>query len=363
MKLTIKTEPFLGLLLPLQTIVNDGHIVPALQSVKLDFEPGKIAATGNDLEVCCTTTLEQALAIKKPLSICVNFTMLLAIVKSISDKELVLETTKNNINIIHGKGNFDLPTETAQAYPTPQTEDFTKKATVSGTGFRSAIKVANKFIANDDIDATGNISLSIGKKIHIRSTDKNRLFEEKVKGKGDAEDILISGKSGVSLFALLEEMKEDIEMKYNTNSIYFKFDNKEITVIQQQGKFPLEMFNKVIAVIKESECLKLNIKSFVTALKRVSIMSAKEKYSTVRLNISKKNMIVSCESEISATKAEESVDVEFFEKRLLGYNYKYLIEVLSVFDKEPELFIDSRGLLFIKEKKKTGALSPIRIND
>jgi DNA polymerase III sliding clamp (beta) subunit (PCNA family) len=105
-----------------------------------------------------------------------------------------------------------------------------------------------------------------------------------------------------------------------------------------------------------------DLDEFVTALKRVSVLSSKEKHSVVRLNIGKKNTIVSCESLAFSTKAEESVDSTFFEKRLIGYNYKYMIEILSIFDKKPELFIDERNCLFIKLKKKIGALSPVMLN-
>lgn len=360
MKITISTEQFLNILLPLQSIVNDNHIIPILQSVKLDFESGEVTATGNNLEVCCSTKLEQLLTVKSPISTCVNYLMLLAIVKSISDKELTLNIKKNDIEIIHSKGRFNLPIEASNEFPMPESSGkLSKTASVSGTTFRSALKVANKFILIDDLDAMASISISIGKKIFVRSTDRNRLFEEKIKGTGDKEEILISGKASLAISSLLEEIEENVEMKYNNKAIYFKFDNKVIVVTQQQGDFPLKAFSNVLSFIKEAEPLKINVKSFVTALKRVSIMSAREKYSTVRLDIDKKQIIISCESELTATKGEESIDSKFFEKKLIGYNYKYLIEILSVFEKEPDLLINSAGILFIQQKKKVGALSPI----
>lgn len=363
MKLQIKTEQFLNILLPLQSIVNDNHLIPVLQNVKLDFTSETITSTGNNLEVNCSSEMDQALltSLKAPLSICLNYTMLLAIVKSISDEELTLNATSKNVTITHKKGNFNLPIVSSDEFPTPDSEKFTKTASVSGKSFRSALKVANKFILSEDLDAMANISISIGKKVFVRSTDRNRLFEEKIKGKGDAGDILIGGKASMAIHSLLEETEDNIEIKYNNIAIYFKFKNKKVTIVQQQGSFPLAAFDKVLSLIKESKPLSINVKSLVTALKRVSIMSSKEKFSTVRLDISKKDMVVSCESDLTATKAKESVESKFPEKRLIGYNYKYLIEILSIFEKEPELFIDSRGCLFIQYKKKVGAISPIQL--
>ena len=209
------------------------------------------------------------------------------------------------------------------------------------------------------MDAMSNISISIGKKVFVRSSDRNRLFEEKIKGSGDEENILISGKSSLALFSLLEDSEEDVDMVYNNNSIFFKVDNKEIMVVQQQGEFPLVMFKKVIDTIKEAEPLKINVKDFIIALKRVSIMSSKEKYTSVKLDIKKDKVIISCESEAFSTKGMEEVSLTYLKNTSVAYNFKYLIEVLSVFEKEPELFLDSRNFLFIKQDKKQGGIAPV----
>lgn len=361
MKIIIKTKSLLEILTPLQSIVNENHLIPILQNVKLDFKHTELIATGNNMEVCCSNSMK--LVTKEDDSFCVDYTMLLAIIRSVTDKEITFNIKKKTIDIIHKKGNFDLPIIPAIEFPKTEQEKFNNKANVKGTALRNAIKVANKFVLADDLDAMSNISISIGKKIVIRSTDRNRMFEEKIKGSGDEKNILISSKASLALFSLLEEIKENIEMKYNSNSIYFKFDNKEITIIQQQGEFPVLMLKKILKSIKDAEPIDIDVEQFITSLKRVSIMSSKEKYSTVRLNIKKKKIVISCESQITSTKAEETLLCKFLESRLIGYNYKYLIEILSIFDKQPKLFIDYRGSLFISQKKKVGAISPILLTN
>jgi DNA polymerase III sliding clamp (beta) subunit (PCNA family) len=357
----IKTESLLKILLPLQPIIQDSHVVPILQNVKLEMDKKELYATGNNLEVVCTNSVKHTS--KEKVSFCVNYVMLLQIVKSISDKQIVLNISDNHIEITHKKGSFDLPIESAREYPEVEKESFKKKASVKGIALKSALKVANKFILSDDLDAMANISLSIGKKVYVRSTDRNRLFEEKIKGKGDEENILISGKSSLALSALLEEIEDDVEMVYNTNSIFFKFDNKEIMVVQQQGNFPLKMFKQIIETIKDAEPFEINVKDFVTALKRVSIMSSKEKHTTVKLKVEKGRVIIKCESEVAATKGEEEVSVKYDKKAEVGYNFKYLIEILSVFEKEPKLFLDDRKFLFIKQNKKQGGIAPVILNN
>ena len=360
MKKTINTETLLNLLTPLQSVVNDNHVIPILQNVKLEFLKKEFIVTGNDLEVSCSNL--EKMKSTELISFCTNFTMLLSIVKSVSDKEIEFNISKNDIRISHSKGKFNLPIEDSREFPKVEKEIFNKQATVNGKAFRSAIKVANKFVLNDDVSTMANVSISIGKKIHIRSTYRNRLFEEKIKGSGDAENILLSGRSSVALFSLLEDSEDNVEMRYNSNSIFFKSENKEIIVIQQQGDFPLKAFKTVFDNVKKAVPIKINVKEFVTSLKRVSILSTREKYSNVRLDFTKKSVLVSCESKAFSTQAEETLDVKFSDKRLIGFNYKYLIEILSIFDEEPDLFLDDRNCLYIKQGKKTGALSPLLLD-
>ncbi len=123
------------------------------------------------------------------------------------------------------------------------------------------------------------------------------------------------------------------------------------------------MFSTLIDTIKQATELKLDVNQFSTALKRVSVLSAKDKNPSVTLDITKKEMEISSFNEAMNTRAEEVMDVSFTEKKLVGFNYKYLIEILSVFNESPKLYLDSRNFLFIKHKKKTGILSPIMVNE
>lgn len=360
MKLNLKTQTILNALEPLQSVINDNHNVPILQSVKLDFEKEDLYATGTNFEITCINAFKLPENSKKT-TFCANFAMLFSIIKSISDEDITIDVKSNSvINIIYGKGNFEMPYENSDEFPETKRESFKSEAQAEGKAFRNSLKVANRFVMNDDIDAMSNISIEVGKKIYIRSTDKTRLFEEKVKGKGDKQNILISGKSSVAIFNLLEEC-EEIKMKYNDNTIYFKFDNKEIFVLQQQGNFPVYAFKKILGTIGDADILKVDIKSLVTSMRRVSLIMSKEKNKSVRLDISKNKVLVSCRSIETSKKAEETVSVGFKGEKSVAFNQKYLIEILSVFDKQPDLFIDKNGFLFISQKKMVGVLAPVQL--
>ncbi len=144
--------------------------------------------------------------------------MLLSAIKVISDTEVNVAFLKNSLSVTHQKGNFKIPTYEVIEFPNPQNNKFDKKATIDCKTFKSSLKVANKFLLDDQMDTMGNVSISISDSIWIRATDKHRLFSEKIKGSGDSEDILLSNKSSSALFALIED-SEELQLRYNSDKI------------------------------------------------------------------------------------------------------------------------------------------------
>lgn len=361
MKINLNTDKFIRLIAPLQSIINPGHTMPILQEVKLDFEGKVLTATGENLEINCKN--EISIENEISTSFCANFSMLLAIVKSITDTNFTMSIIKEKsiIKISHKKGDFEIPTSSSNEFPSVTIDAFEKSAKLDSSIFKSALKVANKFISDDDLTAMCNVSISVGKQIFVRSTDRNRLFEERVQGSGDEANLLINGKCSVALFSLIE-LAESIKMKFNEDRVLFKFKGTEITVLQQKGDFPLVPFKGVIDCIDDALPVKVDIKELLTTLKRVSILSTREKSPTVKTEFTKNLLMLSCQSFEYSTKSEEYITIKSKVKRVTGYNYKFLIEILSVFGKDAELFINEKNLLFIKQGKKKGAVSPVNLD-
>ena len=360
MEFSISAKELVKLILPLQAVIKETHVVPILQNVKLEFTGKKLYATGENLEINCKSSMK---LYSEKINVCVPFTMLLATLKTVTDKEVSISISSKVMLITHKKGKFKIPAESSKKFPVIEKEQFDKAASFNPKAFKSSIKVANKFILSDDIAAISNISISIGKKVFIRSTDKSRLFEEVIKGSGDEGNILISGRSSVALFSLIEDSEDEIKIKFNSEKIHFQFDNSEVIVVQQNGNFPTAIFGKILDCMKQAEKLTLNHKELLTSLRRVSVLSTREKAPIVRLDLTKKEANISCENIAFSTKSEEKIEIKFDSKRTIGYNYKYLIEILSIFEKEPELFVDERNSLFIKYKKKIGCLAPVMLSN
>ena len=347
----------LALLEPLTSVVNDNHMIPICQSVKIEIYENTLFITGTNTEINCINKSKIKADVK--VDFCVNFSKLISILKSIKNQEVNFKLSDNALQLIHDKGVLKLPTEPSREFPNPENEEFKKKAKVNGAQLKSALKVANKFVLNSELEAMANISLQVGKKIIVRSTNRTTLFQEKIKGKGDSQMILISGKASNSIFTLIED--EEVQMRYNSNKIFFKFKDREIMVVQQQGDFPVTEFDRIADSIDEAEKLEIDYDEFIDSLKRTSILSSKAT-SKVIFDISKKKLQLSCDDIDMSTKAQETIKAKFSDSKTLAFNVKFLIEVLGVFEKDSTFLINAANCFCIKSKKKKGLISPMLVN-
>ena len=355
-KIKINSNDLISVLDPLQAVINPAHIVPILQCVKIELKKGEILVTGDNHEVRCQNAAD--LKSDDSFEICVNFQMLLAALKSIKNQEIKINVDSKSMLITHKQGDFKIPLEESEAYPTAKTEKLKLTAKVNAKALKDTLKIANKFILNDDLEPMSNMSIEIGKKTTIRSTNKISLFEEKIKGGGDKAQILISGKTSSAIHFLLED-EEELELRYNDNMIFFKFGRKEVTAIQQQGNFPLEMFNKIITTIDNAKPLEVDYDKFITSLKRVSSLSSREKVQSMKLTVNKNDLNMSCDNINSSSKVQENLPAKFKGEAVIGFNSKLLIEILSVFDKKATFSINTQNCFCIKSKKKSGLIAPV----
>lgn len=342
----------------LQTVINNNHIMPILQNVLIEFKDSKITLTGDNLETRCS--ISKDVECFDEFKSCVNYSLLLSILKGVPDKKIELNFSDSELLVKHSKGSFKIPVFDTKEFPSIPKDQFNKKANVSSKSLRNSLKVANNFISNDDSDHMSNIYVDIGEEVNIFSTDRARLFKDQVKGSGDIGKILLNGRSTLALSNLID-VDENIKLHYNDTKVFIKLYDKDIFITQQNGKYAIDSFKNILNQSDNSELIKLNLSEFILSLKRVSILISKDKNNAVQLFIDKKNIKLVYENLELRNKSEEDLKCKFKGKKEIAFNCKFLIEILSVFN-DPELMIHTKNnLLFIKENNKIGGLAPVII--
>ena len=360
-KIKINSDLLIKVLDPLQAVVNPSHLVPILQCVKIEVSKDQIQVTGDNHEVRCKNS--EVLKSEDEIDFCVNFQMLLSALRTIKNQEITLKIDDKMLAIVHKQGDFKISLEDAAVFPAPKSEKLKNKAEVDAKAFKRTLKIANKFIINDDLEPISNLSIEIGKKMTIRSTNRVSLFQETIKGGGDEGRILISGKTSTAIHTLMEDEEDKVELRFSDNVIFFKFGKKEVSAIQQSGNFPIEVFNKIIKNIEQATKIELNKDKLMTSIRRVSTLSSKEKTQTVKLIITKDNMNLSCNNVNSSSSVQEDLAIKTTKELTIGFNSKLLVEVLSVFEKDAEFGIGAQNMLCINEKKRKGLIAPVLLQE
>lgn len=359
-KLRINSDVLLKVLEPLTAVINPSHIMPILQCVKIEVSKKEINVTGDNHEVRCTNA--EVLKSDDEFGFCVSFQMLMSALRTIKNQDITINVNSKVMTIIHKQGDFELSLEDATTFPEAKDEKLKMKSEVKAVAFKKTLKIANKFVVNDELEPMSNLSIEIGKNTTIRSTNKVSLFYEVIKGGGDPAKILLSGKSSTAIHTLMEDEEDFIQLKYNENMVSFKFGKKRVTAIQQTGNFPIEQFDKIMKNIDSATPIELNKDNFLTSIRRVSTLSAKEKTQVIKMIITPDNMNLSCDNINSSSKVQEDLKVATKTEATIGFNSRLLVEVLSVFDKGAEFGIGNANMFCISEKKRKGLIAPILLN-
>lgn len=360
MEIKIKSDLLLQGLEPLSIIIKENHIIPILDSVLIRFTKDGLFLTGNNSEISCTKKIDFNNEIVS--NICVNYRLLSTILKNIDAQEITIILDDLLMKIFHSKGGFELPVFDGNDFPLMILNDMSGAATINGKQLKSSLRVANKFILNSELEPMSNVLISVNEtNAIIRSTNKAALFQENINGKGDEKNILMSPVSSIGLSYLISD--NDIEMKYSDSKVFINDNDTDIIIILQNGDFPVKMFQSIIDTIEGKENLKIDIEEFKTSLKRVSLLADSQHNNLVKFDINNTAIKISCDNKAFSTKSEEDIQCKFEGLKVVGFNSKLLIEILSVFDKDVELGFNTSSFLCFKNDNKMGILSNVLLNE
>lgn len=367
MKLKINNKEFLKGLETLSGIIKDKHLIPVLECVHISVLNDCIEFTGNNTEVACTTTLNHYS--EDTVNGCVKFSTIVSMLRSIGDEDILITFEYKIIRVKHSKGSFKLPLFSGDDYIFfNQGMDGIGKCIIDGDRMKTALKYANKFTVNSDLEPTANILISINDDIVVKATNKMILFEENIgsSNNGDNKDLLISPVASIALTNLIDN-DDDVVVRYNDNSITLVCNSesgdvkKEIIIIQQQGEFPVVMFDKIMSMINESTSISIDTVQFQKSLKRISNITNKE-YNLVKFIINKSFLSINCDDMNINTSGVEELNCVFDREQTIGFNANFLKEVLTVFNENVKMSLTDKGHFCFVSGTKKGFLAPVLLN-
>jgi DNA polymerase-3 subunit beta len=343
MQFVISKNIFLEGLSKVQGIVEKRHTIPVLANVLIESINNEITITATDLEVGLKSKYKANVINEGKIT--VSAKKLYEIIKELPDKEINFNS-KNNfwVEIKCDKSIFNLVGLSPEEFPKfPEIElnnssinknnlnEMIEKTLFSVSSDETKFNLTGIFIKSDIVE---NI-----KKLIFVSTDGHRLsmiqknYENEL-DKKYLEGFILPKKGIIEIKKILENMEEDINIGISDNN--FCISNEKTTLIMRMvdGDFP--DYKRVIPDKGKNSAI-INKNLFLHALRRISILSS-EKSKGVKINLNKDSLTLTS-SNPDLGDAKEEVDIIYNGDDIsIGFNAKYIIDILQVIKNENIIF-------------------------
>jgi DNA polymerase-3 subunit beta len=340
MLFSIEKEVFLKGLSRVQGIVEKRNTIPILSNVLIEADQNSIMLTATDLEVGMRASYPAN--VKTAGKITVSAKKIYEIIKELPEKEISFKAKENCwIEISCGKSLFNIVGLSSDEFPHFPEPDESKMVPLSGVILNEMIEKTYFSVSTDETkynlngiyfkseEESGNNIL------RLVATDGHRLamtlkpietagIEELTNG------VIFPRKGIIELRKITEDTEKDIKFGFMDNSAVVIKDDTVVVMRLVDGDFP--DYNRVIPQNNET-IIKLPRDLFLHALKRMAILSS-EKSKGVKVELKKGTLEISS-SNPEIGDAHEELEIDYAGEDLsIGFNARYMIDILQVLDGE-----------------------------
>lgn len=339
MKLKIKKEEILKGLQLIQGVVEKKNTMPILSNMLFTADDKGVEIVATDLEIGLRG--HYAADVEKPGSVTVSAKKMYEIVRELPDEDIQVRVEDGNwVKIQSGRSQFKLVGLPKDEYPALPDVAEEGMIVIEGETLRDMIKKTLYSVGENDARYVLNglfvhmTQTKAGLNIRMVGTDGHRLsmIDRVVDAKHKEESIIIPKKAMMELRRLLEEdaPKSELRLGFSKNHALFKRDGLVMVSKLIDGNYP-----NYLQVVPAKSTKKITVSKdiFTHAVKRVSILS-KEKTNAVKLQLEKDRLILSTNNpEVGEATEELGVDYKG-ETISIGFNSRYLMDVLTAMDRQ-----------------------------
>ena len=339
MELQIAVEELSRALYRAQGIVEKKSTMPILANVLLEAKKGTLTVTAFDLEIGVQS--EHQAEVLKEGKLAVSAKHLYDIVRSLSEASLVLKKTQNNyLELRCGASHFRIVGMSAEDFPALPKSDKVPFVAIDPKVVLAMIERTSFAVSSDEtrFNLNGVYFEPAKDAVRMVATDGHRLalVERPVSGDFKLKRGVIIPKKG--LFELKRLLGEDVpgeaQLGFAENSGVFHRPGLTMVMRLIDGHFP--DYQHVLPKENDKQ-LRIGRLRFLEVLKRVSLLSQDQMH-TVKLEIGDGVLKVASQNP-DLGEAHEEMPIEGATAPLaIGFNAKYLIDVLNVIGTEEVVF-------------------------
>ncbi len=355
MQIEAKRENFLGALYWAQSIVERRNTMPILANVLIESSKGDIRVTATDLEIGIRGRLDGIVSYEGMVS--VNARKLYEIVREAPEEIIQMKRLENEwVEIKSGRSFFKIVGMDAREFPQFPNFKGEKLFSVRTSVLGEMIEKTIFSVSADETRRSLNgvfIEQGEGDNVRMIATDGHRLafIERKIGSIGLEKGVNLPRKGLVELKKLLEEgEEEEVSIGFKENMVLVVKGNIELFMRLVDGDFP--DYDKVIPR-GNPHIVRIKQDSFLQALRRVSILSS-ERYKGIKVEVKEGQMLISANNP-DLGEAVEEITIDYHGKELtIGFNARYIIDVLGVLTGGGDIDIELKDELSPSLIKKQG---------
>jgi len=371
MKATIERAVLLKSLGHVQSVVERRNTIPILSNVLIEADgSGQLKLMATDLDLQVVETI--AAKVETPGTTTVSAHTLFEIARKLPEgAEVSLAAAEGKMQVKAGRSNFNLPTLPRDDFPVIAEGDLPTSFELPVAELIQIIDKTRFAISTEETryylngiflhvaeDATGPV-------LKAAATDGHRLARYTVTrpdGATGMPDVIVPRKCVAEIRKLLDEAEGNVEISLSASKVRFQLGNAVLTSKLIDGTFP--DYSRVIPTAND-KLLKVDPKSLFQGVDRVSTI-ASEKTRAVKVGLDKDRITLSVTSPENGTAAEEVAAVYDSEAMEIGFNARYLSDILGQVDGDTvELHLaDANAPTLIRESEKSPALyvlMPMRV--
>ncbi len=340
MFISIQKKELMQVLSRAQNVVEKRNTSPVLVNVMLETTDHELHIFATDLEVSLTD-VAQCTVYGKGKAV-VHARNLFDIVKELDDEEIQLKKLENNwLEITQGKSLFHIVGMSDKEYPVFPTFSTKSFFSIPPKTLSEMIEKTIYSVSTDETRYHLNgvfFENKLGEDLRMVSTDGHRLclVERELKASEALEHpafqkgVIIPRKGLNELKKLIESSQDPVEMALEGAQLVAKSGKTVLMIRLIEGQYPnFEQF-----LPKEfNHKIEINREKFLSSLKRVSLLSTQNSKGVMFHLTDNKLEITSHNPQMGD--AKEELEVNYAGESLkIGFNAKFIIDVLTSTDKE-----------------------------
>lgn len=316
-------------------VVVSKPIIPILENFLFDIKNGELAISSTDLETSMTTSIK--VEANEDIKIAIPSKLTLDTLKNLPEQPLTFtiinETSGVEINT--GSGRYKLSGQNGDDFPKIPVVESDKSFTIPSNILLKAISKTVFATSNDELrlNLTGVYVQLFKDEILFVATDANRLVRYKRADiKPGVEETFIIPKKALNLLkSSLPNDETPVKVDFNKSNAFFNFGGVSLTCRLIDERYP---DYKAVIPTENPNRLTIPRLEFLNAIKRISIYANKTTHQ-IRLKLAGSELNVSAEDFDFANEAQERLACQYDgEDMEIGFNSKYLVDMLNVLDTE-----------------------------